>query len=57
MNIRTPQPPLSQQPSKAGAVLIPGVPTLGFGVEPGPGAWFAIMRGLGDAVAECLGRP
>ncbi len=30
---------------------------LGFGVEPGPGAWFAIMRGLGDAVAECLGRP
>ncbi|MDE0718369.1 MAG: zinc ABC transporter substrate-binding protein [Rhodospirillaceae bacterium] len=30
---------------------------LGFGVEPGPGAWFAIMRGLGNAVAECLGRP
>ena len=30
---------------------------LGFGVEPGPDAWFAIMRGLGEAVAECLGRP
>lgn len=30
---------------------------LGFGVEPGPDAWFAIMRGLADAVAECLGRP
>ncbi len=30
---------------------------LGFGVEPGPDAWFAIMRGLGDAVADCLGRP
>ena len=33
MNIQTLQRPLSQQPSKAGAVLIPGVPTLGFGVE------------------------
>lgn len=30
---------------------------LGFGVEPGPGAWFAIMRRLGDAVADCLSRP
>ena len=30
---------------------------LGFGVEPGPDAWFAIMRGLGDAVADCLGKP
>ena len=29
---------------------------LGFGVEPGPDAWFTMMRGLGDAVAECLGR-
>jgi len=28
---------------------------LGVDVEPGPDAWFAIMRGLGDAVAECLG--
>ena len=33
MNIQTPQMPLAQQPSKAGAVLIPGLPTLGFGVE------------------------
>ena len=28
---------------------------LGVDVEPGPDAWFAIMRGLGDAVVECLG--
>ena len=28
---------------------------LGFDVAPGPDAWFEIMRGLGDAVAECLG--
>ena len=28
---------------------------LGTDVEPGPDAWFEIMRGLGDAVAECLG--
>ena len=27
---------------------------LGVDVEPGPNAWFEIMRGLGDAVAECL---
>ena len=33
------------------AVLDP----LGVDVEPGPDAWFEIMRGLGDAVAECLG--
>ena len=30
---------------------------LGFGVQPGRDAWFAIMRRLGDAVADCLGRP
>ena len=28
---------------------------LGVDVEPGPDAWFEIMRGLGDAVAGCLG--
>ena len=28
---------------------------LGVDVAPGPGAWFAIMRGLGDSVAKCLG--
>ncbi len=28
---------------------------LGVDVEPGPDAWFKIMRGLGDAVSECLG--
>ena len=28
---------------------------LGVDVEPGPNAWFEIMRGLGDAVADCLG--
>ena len=33
------------------AVLDP----LGVDVEPGPDAWFEIMRGLGDAVAGCLG--
>ena len=33
MNIQTQQLPLLQQPSKDGAVLLPGVPTLGFGVE------------------------
>ena len=33
MTIQTRQPALSQQPSRAGAVLLPGVPALGFGVE------------------------
>ena len=33
MNIQTLQPPFSQVPSTAGAVLLPGMPTLGFGVE------------------------
>ena len=28
---------------------------LGIHVEPGPDAWFEIMRELGDALAECLG--
>ena len=28
---------------------------LGVDVEPGPDAWFEMMHGLGDAVAECLG--
>ena len=28
---------------------------LGVDVAPGPDAWFEIMRGLGDAVARCLG--
>ena len=28
---------------------------LGVDVEPGPDAWFEMMRGLGDAVADCLG--
>ena len=28
---------------------------IGVDVEPGPDAWFEIMRGLGDAFAECLG--
>ena len=28
---------------------------LGADIEPGPDAWFEIMHGLGDAVAECLG--
>ena len=33
MNIQTLQPPFSQVPSTAGAVLLPGMPTLGVGVE------------------------
>ena len=33
------------------AVLDP----LGVDAEPGPDAWFEMMRGLGDAVADCLG--
>jgi len=33
MNIQTLQPPISQVPSTAGAVLLPGLPTLGVGVE------------------------
>ena len=28
---------------------------LGVDVAPGPDAWFEIMRGLGDSVADCLG--
>ena len=30
---------------------------LGIDIEPGPDAWFEIMRGLGDAVEECLEGP
>ena len=33
MTGETRKPPLAQRPSTAGAVLLPGVPTLGFGVE------------------------
>ena len=33
MTDETRKPPLAQRPSTAGAVLLPGVPTLGFGVE------------------------
>ncbi len=29
---------------------------LGFGLAPGPDAWFAIMRGLAQAIAGCLER-
>ena len=30
---------------------------IGADVEPGPDAWFEVMRGLGEAMADCLGAP
>ena len=53
MTIQTLRPPLTQQPSTAGAVLLPGVPTLGFGVEryvAGDGAATVFSLEPGDAV-------
>ena len=30
---------------------------IGAEIEPGPDAWFEMMRGLGEAIADCLGAP
>ena len=30
---------------------------IGADIEPGPDAWFEVMRGLGEAIADCLGAP
>ena len=53
MKIQAPQTPLAQQPSTAGAVLLPGVPTLGFGIEryvAGGGAATVISLDPGDGL-------
>ena len=55
------QPTHSQQPSRAGAVLVPGVPTLGLGVERyvaqgGAAAVFALEPGDGLTLRDREGR-
>ena len=49
------EPDLVQTVIEGTGVRTAALDPLGVDVEPGPDAWFEIMRGLGDAVAECLG--
>ncbi|MCY4564560.1 MAG: hypothetical protein OXE40_08795, partial [Gammaproteobacteria bacterium] len=61
MRIETPRPRLRQQPSTAGGVLVPGVPSLGVGVEryvaEGAGATvFSLEPGDTVAVRDREGR-
>ncbi|MYJ70709.1 MAG: DUF1989 domain-containing protein [Rhodospirillaceae bacterium] len=61
MTIQSVEPPLAQQPSRAGAVLIPGVPTLGIGVERyvargGAATVFSLEPGDGLTVRDREGR-
>ena len=37
------------------AVRTAALDPIGADIEPGPDAWFEMMRGLGDSVSECLG--
>ncbi|MDE0058039.1 MAG: DUF1989 domain-containing protein [Defluviicoccus sp.] len=58
---RNSEPPLSLQPSRAGAVLVPGVPTLGLGVERyvaegGAATVFSLEPGDGLTVRDREGR-
>ena len=61
MTIQSVEPPLAQQPSRAGAVLIPGMPTLGIGVERyvargGAATVFSLEPGDGLTVRDREGR-
>ena len=49
------EPDLVRTVIEGTAVRTAALDPIGVDVEPGPDAWFEIMRGLGDAFAECLG--
>ena len=49
------EPDLVQTVIEGTGVRTAALDPLGVDIESGPDAWFEIMRGLGDAVAECLG--
>ena len=49
------EPDLIQTVIEGSTVRTAPLDPLGATVEPGPDAWFDMMRGLGDAVAGCLG--
>ena len=49
------EPDLVQTVIEGSAVRTAALDPLGENVEPGPDAWFKMMRGLGDAVTDCLG--
>ena len=49
------EPDLVQTVIEGTGVRTEALDPLGVDVEPGPDAWFEIMRGLGDAVVGCLG--
>ena len=49
------EPALVQTVIEGSTVRTAPLDPLGAMVEPGPDAWFDTMRGLGDAVAGCLG--
>ena len=49
------EPDLVRTVIEGSGVRTAALDPLGVDAEPGPDAWFEIMRGLGDAFAECLG--
>ena len=49
------EPNLVQTVIEGTGVRTAALDPLGVDVEPGADAWFEIMRGLGEAIAECLG--
>ena len=50
------EPGLVRTVAEGAGIRTAALDPLGVEVEPGPDAWFEIMRGLGDAFSECLGR-
>ncbi len=49
------EPDLVRTVVEGSAVRTGALDPLGVDVEPGPDAWFAMMRDLGDSFAQCLG--
>ena len=49
------EPDLVQTVVEGTGVRTAALDPLGVDIESGPDAWFEIMRGLGDAVSDCLG--
>ncbi len=49
------EPGLVRTVAEGAGIRTAALDPLGVDVEPGPDAWFEIMRGLGDAFSECLG--
>ena len=49
------EPDLVRTVIEGTAIRTAALDPLGVDVDPGPDAWFEIMRGLGDSVADCLG--